>query len=72
MLTVSRYFINDEDEIRNIENPKAYFKFFITKNERYNCLQREAMNGQYLPRLPSPDGRLTSLQRPSATLSRTA
>ncbi|RDL35900.1 Uncharacterized protein BP5553_06512 [Venustampulla echinocandica] len=38
------YFVKDNDEIRNIENPRAYFKFFLTKNDRYNCLQREAMN----------------------------
>ncbi|KAJ8060768.1 hypothetical protein OCU04_011072 [Sclerotinia nivalis] len=38
------YFINEKDEIRSIENPKAYFKFFLTKNDRYNQLQREAMN----------------------------
>ncbi|KAI9745257.1 MAG: hypothetical protein M1818_001536 [Claussenomyces sp. TS43310] len=38
------YFISDEDEIRSIENPLAYFKFFLTKNDRYNVVQREAMN----------------------------
>ncbi|KAF8860018.1 hypothetical protein BDZ45DRAFT_649433 [Acephala macrosclerotiorum] len=38
------YFVNEEDEIRSIENPKAYFKFFITRNNRHNCVQREAMN----------------------------
>ncbi|KAI9642127.1 hypothetical protein NHQ30_008928 [Ciborinia camelliae] len=38
------YFINEKDEIRSIENPKAYFKFFLTKNDRYNQVQREAMN----------------------------
>ncbi|CAG8957276.1 hypothetical protein HYFRA_00010699 [Hymenoscyphus fraxineus] len=38
------YFIAPNDEIRSIENPKAYFKFFLTKNDRYNCMQREAMN----------------------------
>ncbi|RFU33715.1 hypothetical protein B7463_g2621, partial [Scytalidium lignicola] len=38
------YFINDKDQIKSIENPKAYFKFFLTKNERYNSVQREAMN----------------------------
>ncbi|KAL2065931.1 hypothetical protein VTL71DRAFT_3601 [Oculimacula yallundae] len=38
------YFINDEDEIRSIENEKAYFKFFLTKNDRFNCVQRESMN----------------------------
>ncbi|PMD32288.1 hypothetical protein L207DRAFT_640108 [Hyaloscypha variabilis F] len=39
------YFVNDKDEIRSIENPKAYFKFFLTRNDRHNCVQREAMNG---------------------------
>jgi hypothetical protein len=29
-----------------MENPKAYFKFFSTKNDRHNCIQREAMNGE--------------------------
>ncbi|KAG9242038.1 Arb2 domain-containing protein [Calycina marina] len=38
------YFINAKDEIRSIENPKAYFKYFLTKNARFNDLQREAMN----------------------------
>jgi len=41
------YFVNENDEIRSIENPKAYFKFFLTKNERYNVIQREAMNSWY-------------------------
>lgn len=45
-----RYFVNEEDEIRSIENPKAYFKFFITRNDRHNCVQREAMNGGRRPR----------------------
>jgi hypothetical protein len=31
-----------------IEDPKAYFKFFLTKNDRYNCVQREAMNGTFI------------------------
>ena len=39
------YFINEQDEIRSIENPKAYFKFFLSKNDRHNIVQREAMNG---------------------------
>ncbi|TVY91298.1 hypothetical protein LAWI1_G002986, partial [Lachnellula willkommii] len=39
------YFINAKDEIRSTENPKAYFKYFITKNQRHNDAQREAMNG---------------------------
>ncbi|POS86346.1 hypothetical protein EPUL_001414, partial [Erysiphe pulchra] len=39
------YFINEKDEVRNIENPKAYFQYFLTKNDRVNDLHREAMNG---------------------------
>ncbi|KAI6250898.1 hypothetical protein HI914_01002 [Erysiphe necator] len=39
------YFVNENDEIRNIENPKAYFQYFLTKNDRINNLHREAMNG---------------------------
>jgi hypothetical protein len=46
LLTTFRYFINDKDEIRSIETPKAYFKYFLTKNERHNDVQREAMNGE--------------------------
>ncbi|SZF04343.1 unnamed protein product [Blumeria hordei] len=38
------YFINEKDEIRNIQNPKQYFHFFLSKNERVNELQREALN----------------------------
>ena len=43
-LQASRYFINNVDEIRSIDDPKSYFKFFITKNERWNERQRFAMN----------------------------
>lgn len=32
-----------------IGNSKAYFKYFLTKNERYNNVQREAMNGTSSP-----------------------
>lgn len=41
-----RYFVNEDDEIRSIEDPKSYFKFFLYKNERYNERQRFAMNGR--------------------------
>lgn len=47
----SRYFVNDIDEIRNIDDPNKYFKYFITKNTRWNDRQRFAMNG---PLVPSP------------------
>ncbi|KAB5560241.1 Arb2 domain-containing protein [Coniochaeta sp. 2T2.1] len=38
------YFVNEIDEIRSIENPNNYFKYYITKNERWNERQRFAMN----------------------------
>ena len=50
------YFVNDKDEIRSIENPKFYFKYFINRTERYNERQRESMNSSspLLPLPPSP------------------
>ncbi|KXX76388.1 hypothetical protein MMYC01_207296 [Madurella mycetomatis] len=33
------YFVNDIDEIRSIEDPDSYFKYFLTKNERWNGRQ---------------------------------
>jgi hypothetical protein len=39
------YFINDIDEIRSIEDSDYYFKFFLTKNDRWNERQRFAFNG---------------------------
>ncbi|KAK4041973.1 Arb2 domain-containing protein [Parachaetomium inaequale] len=38
------YFINDVDEIRSIEDPDYYFKYFLTKNDRWNERQRFAFN----------------------------
>lgn len=43
---IRRYFIHGSDEIRSIKNEKEYFKFFITRNARYNDRQRFAMNGK--------------------------
>ncbi|RDW56435.1 hypothetical protein BP5796_13184 [Coleophoma crateriformis] len=37
-----------KDEVRSIDNPKAYFNYFLSKNERYNEVQREAMNAALL------------------------
>ncbi|KAF4447846.1 mitochondrial 40s ribosomal protein mrp2 [Fusarium austroafricanum] len=34
------YFVNDQDEIRSIKNPDCYFKFFSSKNSRFNERQR--------------------------------
>jgi hypothetical protein len=44
-VATSSYFVNDVDEIRSIQNPDYYFKYFLTKNERWNERQRFAMNG---------------------------
>lgn len=41
----SRYFINENDQIRQIANPEEDFKYRINRNERFNIKQREAMNG---------------------------
>ncbi|CAH0039923.1 unnamed protein product [Clonostachys solani] len=38
------YYVNDGDEIRSIEDPDYYFKFFLSKNERVNQRQRFSFN----------------------------
>ncbi|KAH6651908.1 Arb2 domain-containing protein [Truncatella angustata] len=38
------YHVHESNEIRSIENPNNYFKFFISRNQRYNERQRYAMN----------------------------
>ncbi|KAK4219051.1 Arb2 domain-containing protein [Rhypophila decipiens] len=38
------YFVNDEDEIRSLDDPDSYFNFFLTKNERWNERQRFCFN----------------------------
>ncbi|KAK2005835.1 Arb2 domain-containing protein [Colletotrichum eremochloae] len=38
------YFVNDQDEIRNIETPNYYFKYYLTKNGRVNDRQRFHFN----------------------------
>lgn len=35
-----RYFVNEQDEVRSINNPDQYFNFFINKNERIRQRQR--------------------------------
>ncbi|KAL8675227.1 MAG: hypothetical protein Q9168_000347 [Polycauliona sp. 1 TL-2023] len=39
-----KYAINDQDQVRSLENPDQEFNFFISKNERMNVVQREAFN----------------------------
>ncbi|KAL1998532.1 hypothetical protein VTN02DRAFT_6012 [Thermoascus thermophilus] len=43
------YFINDNDQIRKISDPEAGFQFKINRNDRWNELNREAMNGMLYP-----------------------
>ncbi|OJD09864.1 hypothetical protein ACJ73_10048 [Blastomyces percursus] len=38
------YFINDHDQIKKISNPEEDFVFKINTNDRYNEMQKEAMN----------------------------
>ncbi|KAL8387159.1 hypothetical protein RB595_010115 [Gaeumannomyces hyphopodioides] len=38
------YFINDIGEVRNIAEPQFYYKFFLTKNNRWNERQRFAFH----------------------------
>ncbi|OJD15018.1 hypothetical protein AJ78_04703 [Emergomyces pasteurianus Ep9510] len=38
------YFVNDQDQIKMISNPEEDFLFKINANDRYNELQKEAMN----------------------------
>ncbi|KAI1140783.1 Arb2 domain-containing protein [Hypoxylon sp. FL0543] len=43
-LTELGYFVNKDDEVRAIENPDNYFKFFLSRNPRWNERQRFGMN----------------------------
>ncbi|KAI4864847.1 Arb2 domain-containing protein [Hypoxylon rubiginosum] len=38
------YFINEDDEVRSIQNPDNYFKYFLSRNPRWNDRQRFAIN----------------------------
>jgi hypothetical protein len=41
------YFINDHDQIRQIRNPDQKFQFAVNRNDRFNDVYKEAMNGQF-------------------------
>lgn len=49
------YFINEKDQIRKIANPEQEFQFKINRNDRWNDLQRGAMNGKNLGTLLQPE-----------------
>ncbi|EWG41969.1 hypothetical protein FVEG_03944 [Fusarium verticillioides 7600] len=38
------YFVNDDDEVRSIEDPECYYKYFSSKNSRVNERQRFHFN----------------------------
>jgi len=40
------YFINDKSQIKSIKDAGQGFRFKITDHERFNAMQREAMNGE--------------------------
>lgn len=44
---LDRYFINEQDEIRSIEDPDSYFKFFIDHNPRIRDRQRFEFDREY-------------------------
>ncbi|KAJ3526692.1 hypothetical protein NM208_g11067 [Fusarium decemcellulare] len=39
------FFVNDQGEIRSIDNPDCYFQFFSSRNPRFNERQRFHFNG---------------------------
>ena len=44
------YFINDKDQIKMISDPEQNFLYKINTNDRYNEMQKEAMNSE----IPAP------------------
>lgn len=40
------YFLNDQDQVRQIKHPEQKFFFKINANERINDVYRGAMNGK--------------------------
>ena len=44
VLQHTRYFVNEKDQIKMISNPEENFLYKINANERYNEMQKEAMN----------------------------
>lgn len=45
-ISVLGYFINDNDQIRQIRNPEQKYQFAINRNDRVNDVYKEAMNCQ--------------------------
>ena len=55
------YFINDNDQIRQIRNPEQKYQFVVNRNDRVNDVYKEAMNSQY-PTHGSESEKLTESQ----------
>lgn len=53
-----RYFVNEDDEIRSIEQPDNYFNFFINRNPRICARQRFAFNRELFQYHITNDGYL--------------
>lgn len=41
------YFINEHDQVRQIKNPDQKYQFGVNRNDRFNDVYKEAMNGNY-------------------------
>ena len=41
-----RFFINKDDEIKQIADPSQDFNYYVDRNERYNEKRKEAMNSE--------------------------
>ena len=47
-LTQLGYFVNNEDQIKQLLKPNEKYKYLINKNERVNEVLKEAMNSESL------------------------
>jgi hypothetical protein len=43
------YYLNEKDQVRKIVKPDEHFQYYLTNNERYNDVQREALHGMRPP-----------------------
>ena len=46
------YFLNDQDQIRQIKHPDQKYQYQVNRNERVNEMHKEAMNGKSLRAIP--------------------
>ena len=48
-LTQLGYFVNNEDQVRQLLNPEQKYRYLVSRNDRVNELFREAMNSKSPP-----------------------